>query len=388
MLFSKAAELRSQIVTDKFDRLDLSENFDTINKYWTTLANAENLFIVQEGEYIINRKTIVSPFAIVADHRNNLDSYRMVTSLKLDRTHDENGSIGILFMAQADGRGGFIFEVNKAQQYRLRQIAGGAYKYVSGDADKGGWVTNKNISETNYNLVDIRTSNGNYDIYSNNNFIFSFTDPSYKNGKFGIVIGPGSKGRVDFIYIFSKSSSFENAANETYSPEVNSSKKEEGPDVIELAESIINLKTQINKLTEQNEDLRKTIEAMRSDDDQAENEKKNYEKTIKAMQAKIDKSALSFDSLLKVNEGLLKYKELVAGNENSDLIISLSKNLKNEKATSELLRKQNKELSDSLNVLIQKKGGARPAPVNTEKTEEIKPSDKGFVLPNESNNRQ
>ena len=39
--------------------------------------------------------------------------------------------------------------------------------------------------------------------------------------------------------------------------------------MIELAESIISLKTQINRLTEENQDLRKTIEAMRSDDDEA-----------------------------------------------------------------------------------------------------------------------
>ena len=41
----------------------------------------------------------------------------------------------------------------------------------------------------------------------------------------------------------------------------------------------------------------------------------------------------------------------MAGNENSDLIITLSKNLKNEKTTNENLRIRNKEMSDSLGIL-------------------------------------
>ncbi|MBK7969087.1 MAG: hypothetical protein IPK08_09215 [Bacteroidetes bacterium] len=51
--------LFSQVVKEKFDKLMLSENFDSINTYWTTLANAENLFIVQDGEYILQRKAQV-----------------------------------------------------------------------------------------------------------------------------------------------------------------------------------------------------------------------------------------------------------------------------------------------------------------------------------------
>ena len=50
-------EADGQLVTEKFDKLSLSENFDSTTSYWTTLANADNLFIVQEGEYILNRKT-------------------------------------------------------------------------------------------------------------------------------------------------------------------------------------------------------------------------------------------------------------------------------------------------------------------------------------------
>src|SRR5205085_848305 len=79
--------------------------------------------------------------------------------------------------------------------------------------------------------------------------------------------------------------------------------------------------------------------------------KKSNEKQSKSMQEQVDISKASFDSLLRVNKDLLKYKDLVAGNENSDLIITLSQSLKAEKANTELLKKKNKELTDSLAVV-------------------------------------
>ena len=106
----------AQLVTEKFDKMDLSENFDSSNGMWTFMANNENLFLVQEGEYILNRKTTVSPFAVIANYENNLTAFRLVTSIKIEKSVDANGSVGIIFMAQADGQGGFIFELNTQKQ--------------------------------------------------------------------------------------------------------------------------------------------------------------------------------------------------------------------------------------------------------------------------------
>lgn len=379
---------QAQIINEKFDKLNLSENFDSTNSYWTTLANADNLFIVQEGEYILNRKTVVSPYAIVAGYDNNLNAFRMVTSFKLEKSINDDGSIGIIFMAQTDGKGGFIFEVNKAKQYRLRQITGPSYKYLTGDQKTGGWVNSKFINETNsYNLVEIKTYNRNYDISINNNYLMSFTEIAYKTGRMGIVIGPGSKGRVDFIYVFGKSKSIDDPIA-TATEQSKETPLQAGPDLVELTESIIKLKTQINKLTDQNEDLRKTIEAMKSDDDEVEAQKKSSDKIIKDLQLKTNKSQSSFDSLLKVNQELLKYKELVAGNENSDLIISLSKSLKNEREANELLKQQNKTLADSLSAISKgQKSGKSNGQQEIKNTEKTQPANDGksFALPKEGN---
>ena len=391
----KFSALKAQMVTEKFDKMDLSENFDSSNGMWTFMANNDNLFLVQEGEYILNRKTNVSPFAVIANYDNNLAAFRLVTSIKIERAADANGSVGIIFMAQADGQGGFVFEINTQKQYRLRQITASGYKHLTGEQKTGGWIKSSMINDLNvYNLLEIKTASRNYDIYLNNSYLMSFSEISYKTGRLGIVVGPGSKSKVDFMYLFS-SSKYNDAEEKETSPEgkpTNVTTKESGgPDIVELAESIIKLKTQINKLTAENDDYKRTIDAIKSADDDAEKEKKNYEKRIKDMQNQMLQKDASVDSIAKINKELLKYKDMVAGNENSDLIISLSKSIKTEK-------EKNKILADSLTLLktelIKQKTSSKNAKTNGSPNsnsennkapkDSTQQSKKDFVLPKEN----
>ena len=379
----------AQTVNEKFDKLDLSENFDTSSGMWTFLANNENLFLVQDGEYILNRKTTVSPFAVMANYNYDALAYKMVVSMKIEKSVDESGSIGIIFMAQEDGKGGFLFEVNKAGLYRLRQIIGGSYKYLTGDSKTGGWAKTNFTNPLNvYNLVEIKTANRKYDISLNNQYLMSFEEIAYKTGKFGVIIGPGSKGKMDFLYLFSSSKFAE--ASDTPTTEqgktqnnTNTQSKENSPDIIALAESIIKLKTQINKLQAENDDLKKTIDAIRSADDESEQQKKNYEKNIKLLEKQNAASEASYDSLLKVNQSLLKYKDMVAGNENSDLIITLSKNLKSEKEKTQLLT----DSIASLKAELQKAKTKPITPKQISTTQTTPPAPKQnteFTLPKEN----
>ncbi|HNR19181.1 MAG TPA: hypothetical protein PKN75_10130 [Bacteroidia bacterium] len=376
----------AQTVNEKFDKLDLSENFDTSSGMWTFLANNENLFLVQDGEYILNRKTTVSPFAVMANYNYEAQAYKMVVSMKIEKSIDESGSIGIIFMAQDDGKGGFLFEINKAGLYRLRQITGGSYKYLTGDSKTGGWIKTNFTNPLNvYNLVEIKTANRKYDISLNNQYLMSFEEIAYKTGKFGVIIGPGSKGKIDFLYLFS-SSKFAEAESTTEQGKPqdnpNTQSKENSPDIIALAESIIKLKTQINKLQAENDDLKKTIDAIRSADDESEEQKKNFEKTIKQLEKDNARKDAAYDSLLRVNQGLIKYKDMVAGNENSDLIITLSKNLKSEKEKTQLLNDSIASLKAEL-----QKAKTKPAPKPNGTTHTTPPTPKQnteFTLPKEN----
>ncbi|HRC92887.1 MAG TPA: hypothetical protein PLQ16_12060, partial [Bacteroidia bacterium] len=202
----------------------------------------------------------------------------------------------------------------------------------------------------------------------------SFTEIAYKSGRFGYIVGPGSRAKIDFLYLFSASGKSESTAGSSN----NNNQQEGSPDVIQLAESIIKLKTQINKLQAENEELTRNLESVKSADQEDENERKLKDKIITDLQKQMTIKEASFDSLLKVNQTLLKYKEMVAGNENADLIITLSKSVKAEK-------EKNKQLSDSLQILkteLMKQKGTKAAPP-AEKKEPQKVNTE-FTLPKEN----
>jgi cell division protein FtsB len=225
-------------------------------------------------------------------------------------------------------------------------------------------------------LIEIKTADKNYDIYLNNVLIISFSEIAYKSGEIGFLVGPLSKGRVDFLYLFSVQKDNEN--NPNIPSQANSENSEN--DVLALAESIITLKTQINKLAEENEDLKQVINSMKNVEKETESDKKRTELTIKNLELQAKNKAEAYDSLLKVNTDLLKYKEMVSGNDNGDLIINLSKNLKAEKLKNEELTKQIKLLKEGKEIPISTPTTNSPT---QEKPEERKKSD-GFVLPKEN----
>ena len=117
-------------------------------------------------------------------------------------------------MAQPEGKGGSIFEINK-NSYRLRQLTNGTYNYVTGNAKNDGWMESEFVKGLNLpNLVEIRTSEKNYDLLLNNNYLMSFNEPEYTSGNIGFVIGPASKGKADFLYLFTISKEKNNSTNE------------------------------------------------------------------------------------------------------------------------------------------------------------------------------
>ncbi|HNQ13261.1 MAG TPA: hypothetical protein PKM16_08665 [Bacteroidia bacterium] len=353
--------LNGQSIKDKFEHMLMSETFDSSGTNWEIAADLDNLFIIQEGEYVLNRKANNAPYAILSNYTFSEKNFRLIFSIRLEKGSNENSSLGVLFMAQPGASGGYIFEINHLQQYRIKQIIDGSYKYISNDGKNSGWVKSSSLKETNsYNFVDIKTLDGLYELYINNVFHLSFKDAKTSGGKLGLVIGPASKGRFDFMYMFGKDASIQSMASES----------KQSSDLVSLAESIINLKSQINTLSDENQILRKTIDAFNAQDNNHAKEKQQFESQIKQLKLDLKGMEKKQDSLIMANQELMKYKTIVAGNENSDLIISLSKSLKTER-----------EENIRLNELLKQNGIQDKKSNNSEKT---KPKDKSFTLPKEN----
>ncbi|MBK9638690.1 MAG: hypothetical protein IPO63_13090 [Bacteroidetes bacterium] len=343
------------------------------------LSNSENLLLIQEGEYIIQRKSKLSPFAVMGEFEQELNSYRLITSLKLVKSASNDGSIGLIFMAQPAGKGGFVFEINQFQQYRLRQITVTGYAYLTGVAKDGGWVKSSVLKENNLaNLLELRTKDKKYDLYLNNTLILTFSELAYKSGAIGFIIGPGTLGKVDFVYLFS------NEKVEGLSRDDIAESTSEG-DVIALAESIIELKTKLNKLEAENEELTLRIASFKGSEKEQAKEKAAYEAKFSSMEKQVSLKQKSIDSLLLINQDLTKYKDIVKSNSGEDLVITLSKKLKAEKLRADDYAAENEALRDSI-INLKKMSKNAPAEKSTKKPIEKAPNpeDKIFVLPKEN----
>ncbi len=362
-----------------------SETFDSSAREWPVISSNENLFIMQEGEYILHRKSKISPFAIIGEFNEPFSSFKFVTSLKLIKSASEDGSIGCIFMAQPGGKGGFIFEINQREEYRLRQITSSGYEYLTGNPKEGGWSKSSLLKPVNMaNLFEVRTFDRKYDLYLNGKLLLNFIENAYASGNLGFIIGPGTIGKVDFVYLFS------NEKKELSTDIINESDpdKKAETDIVELAESLIQLKLQLNKMEKENGELKERLESFRGIEIEQHKMKANYEGRIAALDKKMKQQDKSFDSLLLINAELLRYKEMVKGNESGDVVISLSKNLKAEKLKADEFARQNQALKDSirvLNAIIKKE------PAGTMKKEDsntpvkpVKEEEKIFVLPKEN----
>lgn len=369
-------------VTVKFEYPFYKEGFDSITKDWPILSNTENLLLIQDGEYILQRKSKLSPFAAMGSFEKEPESYRLVTSLKIVKSVAEEASIGFIFMAQEGGKGGFVFEINQNQQYRLRQITTSGYSYLTGASKEGGWTKSSLLKPANFsNLIELRTYDKAYDLYVNNTLLLSFNEIAYKSGGIGFIIGPGTMGKVDFIYIFSNEKSMAASDNTVIKDEEASGQEN---DIIALAESIIELKSQINKLKSENDALKERIETFKGSEKEQLKMRGDYELRIAQLDKTIKNKDKSIDSLMLINQDLQKYKDLVKGNDGGDLVITLSKNLKAEKLKSDELVRQNQALKDSILLLQSPSKGTPPRTPAANSGNQGNKHENTFVLPKEN----
>ena len=201
LFFFSLQALGQQTVHKKLNQLMLDESFSELNDIWPVLTNDDNFFVFDEGEYFMNRSKIGSPYAIMANWENDLNTFSIRTSLMLGPVESMSQSLGLVLRASTDGQSALICEINKFHRFRIRQLIEGKYVIISTEG-KEGWIKNAVIKGINeYNDINIRTNGTDHDLYINGILIYSFRVEEIDAGSFGLFIGPETKGRVDFISI-------------------------------------------------------------------------------------------------------------------------------------------------------------------------------------------
>ena len=191
-----------QTVHKKLNQILLEESFSELNDIWPVITNDDNFFVFDKGEYFMNRTKTETPYAIMANWQNDLNSFSLRTSLMLGPAESSYQSLGLIFRASNDGQSALICDINKLHRFRIRQLRNGTYHIITSEG-KDGWIKNNAIKGINeYNDINIKTNGSDHDIFINGSLVYSFRIENLEAGSFGILIGPETKGRIDYINIY------------------------------------------------------------------------------------------------------------------------------------------------------------------------------------------
>ena len=197
--------LAQPFITNEVAEKLFYDDFTDNSENWPSFNEPDIKTYAVEGFYYLSRISGEKSRAIIPAFRKQDNKFMLKTTLMLISTTPNPQTLGILFMAQADGSGGFVLEINKKQQYRVRGITAAGQYITTGD---NGWVKSKNVKgENEFNKIVIKGYQGKYDIYFNDQFTFSFEQGNFKQGEFGLLLGPESKAKVDFFYLYKISAS-------------------------------------------------------------------------------------------------------------------------------------------------------------------------------------
>jgi len=202
MILTKSST-QAQIISAKFTDTIFSDNFETDKGIWKVMSNGDNLFLIQDGKYFIQRKNLKSSYSVFPKWENEASAFEITANIIVEEMTGPESGAGIIFMAQSDGTGAFVFEINGKKQFRIKQLVGVSFKLLTGITKTNGWVDSNFLNGLNeMNQLQVKSSERNYDIYINQNYILSFTELAYKTGNIGISAGPSGKFLVDQLSVY------------------------------------------------------------------------------------------------------------------------------------------------------------------------------------------
>ena len=188
------------VVNDKVEKV-FSEGFTDINNSFIITPSSDPKFwgFYGDGYYYMQRK-IASPRAIIANADPISKNFSIKSKINLAPYGTLESSVGIIFLAQRGGKGGFVFEFNKKKKFRIKDLGTGAFITKEGD---NGWLKSKSIAPpTRNNTIEVKGFRGQFDIYMNGAYIYSFVNNSYEKGKFGSYIGPNAEAKIYYYNVY------------------------------------------------------------------------------------------------------------------------------------------------------------------------------------------
>ncbi|MFX3625950.1 MAG: family 16 glycoside hydrolase [bacterium] len=336
-----------QTVFSNFDALVWADEFDGKNaEMWRQTTNAEEVFIIQNGEYVLLKKNDVGYGLILPNEKMAFSEHKAVYRLKLDEDNSKKASAGVIIMAQEDGKGAFLVEINGKRQYRISKYNGFAFKPIDS------WKKNKVIEgRGEFNTVAIATQDKKYDLYINDEFITSFSEVSYKEGKIGVYIAPKSKANFDFVRVYVTQQEKQKLKQDRK----NLQTAEDDP---VLTAVITKLREQIVELEIERDSLKEVVRLLKIENNKSKGSwsVQKLRRENRDLKAQIKQLKKENSKLATENANLKDFKETIENGESGDIIITLTKALEEERERVSILAGENEKLQQEIKRLRTQRG--------------------------------
>lgn len=200
LILTFPAYAQPYVVNEQLEKI-FSEGFTDVNSSFpiTSSSNPKFWATYGDGYYYMERK-ITSPRAIVADFKAISKNLAIKTKIQLGPVRSSESSVGVMFLVQPGGKGGFLFEINRKKSFRIKDLSNGAFITKEGE---NGWIKSKVIAPaTRSNTIEIKGFRGKFDIYINNLYLYSFINNSYQSGKSGVYLGQNASARMYYFNLY------------------------------------------------------------------------------------------------------------------------------------------------------------------------------------------
>lgn len=337
-----------QEINKEFTKLLLNEQFNQVDKTWSSTFNADNLFIAQNGYYELFRKSKKSGYYLFSNSGEEYTSFQLEAGVSFGEHNNKKQSAGLVMMAQAETSGGILVEINQKREYRIMKITKDKQTPLIGTGT--GWFKAPTIITKTDNTIVVKTYDKVYDLYINGQYLKSFTDIELNKGKIGIYVGADSKVKFDYLKIMAEEKKDLNTLSSTDAKSIEES----------FTQIIVKLKDQINKKDKEIDDYKTRLKlcengngAARGNDTALLGQRNRLADQVETLD--IENENLK-TQLAQMEEELNQLKEfkkgIEKGNEDGDIIINLTNMVATQKTSIEELEKKNKSLNDENNSLF------------------------------------
>ncbi len=327
------------------DQLIWAENFDTTSANWRTSNSIDELYLIQNGEYVLYRKSSSGPSILLPEEGDLYGECRSEMRFRFDPLQS-GSSAGLVFMAKPNGSQAYVLEINDRREYRVRKIEDGVFKELSGTPKNAGWIKEKSVAKSgDLNLVSASYESGILKLTINGKDVWIGDAYQQEKGKVGIYIGPASKARIDDIRVY---------VSEEEAQRIRKDREDKDPIRSELTEIIITLRNTINAQNREIDSLTKLSSKLQAEQDKFDNNPRNVRKLsakIRELEKEVNVWKWKHGQLEKENKKLEKFQENIRKNTGGDIVIKLTNALNDEQEKNRELEKENKELQARLKAL-------------------------------------